>query len=76
MLEQKVSKNEAIFAYDLLQIFNKNATQKDNIVSAIELADKFFEDNYWKTKPLYTIKLNIILYLCYYVITHLDCRIC
>lgn len=46
MLEQKVSKNEAIFAYDLLQIFNKNATQKDNIVSAIELSDKFFEDNY------------------------------
>ena len=46
MLEQKVSKNEAIFAYDLLQIFNKNATKNDNIVSAIELADKYFEDNY------------------------------
>ena len=46
MLEQKVSKNEAIFAYDLLQIFNKNATKNDNIVSAIELADKYLEDNY------------------------------
>ena len=46
MLEQKVSKNEAIFAYDLLQIFNKSTTQKDNVLSAIELADKFFKDNY------------------------------
>lgn len=46
MLEQKISKNEAVFAYDLLQIFNKNGTKNDNIVSAIELADKYFEDNY------------------------------
>lgn len=46
MLKQKVSKNEAIFAYDLLQTFNKNATLSENINSAIELADKYFEENY------------------------------
>lgn len=46
MLEQKVSKNEAVFIYDLLQIFNKNATTNDNILSAIELSDKYFEENY------------------------------
>lgn len=46
MLEQKISKNEAIFAYDLLQIFNKNATVSENIDSAIELADEYFEENY------------------------------
>lgn len=46
MLEQKVSKNEAVFIYDLLQIFNKNASTNDNITSAIELSDKYFEENY------------------------------
>ena len=46
MMEQKMSKAQAIFAYDLLQIFNKKATTNDNIVSAIELSDKYFEDNY------------------------------
>lgn len=46
MLEQKMSKKQAIFAYDLLQIFNKNATTNDNILSAIELSDKYFEENY------------------------------
>ena len=46
MLEQKVSKKEAIFIYDLLQIFNKNGTQNDNIISAIDLADKYFKENY------------------------------
>ena len=46
MLEQKVSKNEAIFGYDLLQIFNKNATMSENIDSAIELSDKYFKENY------------------------------
>ena len=46
MLEQKMTKKQAIFAYDLLQIFNKNATTNDNIVSAIELSDKYFEENY------------------------------
>lgn len=46
MLEQKMSKKQAIFAYDLLQIFNNNATQSDNIVSAIELSDEYFKNNY------------------------------
>ena len=46
MLEQKLSKKQAAFAYDLLQIFNKSATTNDNIVSAVELSDKYFEDNY------------------------------
>ena len=46
ILEQKMSKKQAVFAYDLLQIFNKNATTNDNIVSAIELSDKYFEKNY------------------------------
>ena len=46
MLEQKMSKEQAVFAYDLLQIFNKSATMNDNILSAIELSDKYFENNY------------------------------
>lgn len=46
MLEQRMSKAQAVFAYDLLQIFNKNATMNDNILSAIELSDKYFENNY------------------------------
>ena len=46
MLRQRMSENEAVFTYDLLQIFNKNSTKNDNIVSAIELSDKYFKDNY------------------------------
>ena len=46
MLRQRMSEKEAVFTYDLLQIFNKNSTKNDNIVSAIELSDKYFKDNY------------------------------
>lgn len=46
MFEQKMTKKQAIFAYDMLQIFNKPATMNENIASAIELSDKYLEDNY------------------------------
>ena len=46
MLEQKLSKKQAVFAYDLLQIFNKNEKTNDNIISAINLSDKYFDDNF------------------------------
>lgn len=46
MLEGKLSKNQAIFAYELLKIFNKNATHNENIESAIEVSETYFQNNY------------------------------
>lgn len=46
MLEQKLSKEQAVFAYDLLQTLNKNQTTNENIQSAIDLCDMYFEKNY------------------------------
>lgn len=46
IIEQKISKKEAVFAYELLQIFNKNDTVSENISSAIELCDDYFNQNY------------------------------
>lgn len=46
MLEQKMPKEQAIFAYDLFQIFNQNAKMDDKIVSAVELSNQYFENNY------------------------------
>lgn len=46
MLQAKLPKNQAIFAYELLQIFSKNASTNDNMVSAMQLTDEYFEENY------------------------------
>ena len=46
MLEERMSKKQAVFAYEMLEIFNKNKTSSDNIDSAIALSDDFFKENY------------------------------
>lgn len=46
MFEQSLDKQQAVFAYDLFQIFNKKAKSDENMLSAMNLADEFFENNY------------------------------